>query len=214
MTASQKGKGIEYHKRQDSDLSPERPRGYCVKEGRHQGLLGCWQDSIYWLWKYLHKSSFYNHLLYWHLWFMHISVWVLYFTLKTFKIYLAEGWEYGTLNVSQLFTNLRSYLTASLLPQVYPAGRGYRVAVCLGSIDPDRTCGGQTFSHGLSLELWRILGQKSAHLWSWRECTCEKSVAFPEGEERPLPKDSRGSFPFFFPWRPQLGTNTCPLILN
>ena len=42
MTIFQKGKKINYHKRQDSYLSLERQKGYCVKEGRHRGLLGCW----------------------------------------------------------------------------------------------------------------------------------------------------------------------------
>ena len=49
-------------------------------------------------------------------------------------MYLGEGWDYGTLNVSQLFANLSSYLIAILLPQVHLAGRACRVGVWLWAL--------------------------------------------------------------------------------
>lgn len=123
---------------------------------------------------------------------MHISVWVLYFT---FKIYLQEGWEHGTLNVSQLFTNLSCYLT-SHPPPPNPSSRQSLSgrSVALGSVDPDRECWGQAFSSGLLGRAWNYgeFWRKTQHIYDPGENTAIRNLWDSKRTSSALPQSIPG----------------------
>lgn len=150
---------------------------------------------------------------------MHISVWVLYFT---FKIYLQEGWEHGTLNVSQLFTNLSCYLT-SRPPPPSPSSRQslsgrsvYRAGVWLW------LCRSRQRMLGPDIFFWpwaepgtmENSGEKISTSMILERTQPSEMYGTPRGLVVPSPKVFQGEFPFLVPWEPHLGTDTCQLLLD